>query len=127
MKVTALVRKRLALTHCIVACAILVACSPSPPQQDAVDELLLRANKIDAATKDLHPEFRPLVDEYVRAKYGWEQDVFRVWFVRQEGPALAYWVLHQDDYKQAYPGGGKSVEVRVDPSIPRVIAEYHFQ
>jgi hypothetical protein len=44
----------------------------------------------------------------------------------REGATLVFWALHADD-SPAVPGGGKSVEVYVDPTSNRVVKELPFQ
>jgi hypothetical protein len=97
----------------------LFACSPSSPEQKSSPPI----------STAMYSEFRPLVADYVRQKYGWSNDIYRIEFNRWEGTVLAFWVIHRDDEKspQVFTGGGKSIEVWVDPAKREVSAEYHFQ
>lgn len=67
------------------------------------------------------------VEEYIVKSKGWDKSRFEVTFNREEGTALVFLVLHDDDKAKTIPGGGKSVEVYVDPLNDKVVKELAFQ
>ena len=83
---------------------------------------------ITITSRELHAELWPVIADYVRQKHGWSEDMYRIEFDREEGTALAFTVHHRDDDKlAAYPGGGRSFEVLVDPGERQVTTELHFE
>jgi hypothetical protein len=67
-------------------------------------------------------------ENYIVTSKNWEKGSFQVELNRKEGTTLVFWVLHSGDRTATTtPGGGKSVEVHVDPISNRVLRELAFQ
>ena len=100
---------------CLVAAS--ASCSPSPE----------RHTKGTLNTQ--YSEFWPDVDAYVRQKWGWPRDEYWIEFNRRQGARLVYDVINVEDETRppSITGGGKSFEVWIDPTIRRVVGEYHFE
>ena len=68
------------------------------------------------------------VENYIVKSKKWEKGSFQVELNRKEGTTLVFWVLHSDDRTASTTlGGGKSIEVHVDPISSRVLKEFAFQ
>lgn len=119
MRTASTIAQRIVVTlDCVLGALVCSACSPSSPQQKSTP----------TADVALYSEFRPLVAEYVRQKYGWSEDIYRIEFNRWEGAVLAFWVINDEDEKGPHhTGGGKSFEVWVDPTTRQVTKEFYFQ
>jgi hypothetical protein len=78
-------------------------------------------------TSDQLRQATAVVDGYVRDSKNWESGAFRIEFNRREDAALVFWVLHSDDNAARSPGGGRSIEVHVDPANGRILKELAFQ
>ena len=105
----------------LAACAFFLAieaCSPAP--QEPVTYTNPNADEF--------VEFHPIIDDYVRLKYAWAQNVYHIEFQRRDGGVLVFWVIHSDDVEITDQlGGGKSIEVWLDVTDRRVTKELGFQ
>ncbi len=68
-----------------------------------------------------------VVERYIAATKAWPTSDYSIRRDRTEGHLVVFVVSHKDDAKQLFPGGGKSVEVYVDPAKMEVSKEMHFQ
>jgi hypothetical protein len=72
-----------------------------------------------------------LAKEHISASEGWGDGTYAVenTFVKDGDGFLIVNVIHEDDLKapRRVPGGGKSLQLRVDPEKKRVVETLHFQ
>jgi outer membrane biogenesis lipoprotein LolB len=108
---------RFRLNMQLLALVLLCACGSELQSQEPTvtksDQLIQQAKTV--------------VDSYVRNSKQWQRNDFQIEFNRKEGAALVFWVLHSDDKTAKSPGGGKSIEVYVDPVKREVFKELAFQ
>ncbi len=68
-------------------------------------------------------------EEYLQARKGWAPDEFRVEIkdVEPGGEEAVIWGIFLEDERHPAPGGGKSVELRLDRETAEVRRELAFQ
>jgi hypothetical protein len=67
--------------------------------------------------------------QYLTGRYGEDAAAFRLEVRDQagDGGSVVLWAVHPDDESGAAPGGGRSLELHLDPVTGQVSAEYGFQ
>ena len=68
-----------------------------------------------------------VVEKYIAATKAWPKCDYTIRRDRTDGHLVVFRVSHKDDAKALFPGGGKSVEVYVDPAKMEVSKELAFQ
>ncbi len=74
-------------------------------------------------------QMQQVVSNYLRTEHHWQPSEYRLEFKPErtvEGFVIVD-AMHVDDQKASVPGGGKSLELYVDPARTVVVRELGFQ
>ena len=74
-------------------------------------------------------EIEQIARSYIAQEKGWSQTEYTIVQTDGKDDAGNFVVnaRHKDDETLSVPGGGKSVELHIDPNTKRVVRELHFQ
>ena len=67
------------------------------------------------------------VRSHIAATKQWPESDYSIEMKRAEDGNYVFWAVHKDDLAATQPGGGKSVEVHIDPKTLQVALELGFQ
>ena len=68
-----------------------------------------------------------VVKDHIKHTKSWLDEEYRIELYEETADVLIFSVIHMDDEKSIAPGGGKSVEIYIDPEQMKIVNELHYQ